>query len=330
MSNSREDPVVAHFQSCLKVKPGADGHLRPGIAKGDCTIMLQLIRMKLDDFETQIDLTNPGRFRGTSRLESDMRVVLGPDSIPHLTKWGASHMRGSFRDDENRGNKRHLIELVRRLNGYEGSLAQLQDVYEDCIARHHRFWEGFSLKLLVQAEDPFQKRLLTILSVHSFGRVQQGLVYSALRRRYGATARISTKKTFAGDEQSSLSGRLQRGDVQVWLDETVAIAVEIKDAVIDKTAWTRVQATHAAHDYALFVLAAGYRPTKLQQSISTQSNTYALHLADFLLTLIFMVAVEEKRSASEVLSEIASIYNQEFCGEIEQDSSLRIEIDIMP
>ena len=215
------------------------------------------------------------------------------------------------------------------LNGYSGTLQQLQTVYDHCIEQHHHFWEGFSLKVLLQEEDPFQKRLLSLLSLQSLGRVQQGLVFSALRRRYGASKKITTKKTFAGDEQSSLSGTIQRGDVQVWAEDAVAITLEVKDAIIDATAWGRVQATHGEHDYALFVLGAAYHPPALQQEISSLMATYALHLADFLLTLVFTIAADENQMPSDVLAEVLTIYNQEFCEEVENDPSIRIDFDVV-
>ncbi len=328
MSTEETDPVTVHFKSWLRVKQRADGNLTPNVAKGDCTIMLQLIRMKLDDFGEPIDPSNPGRFRGTTMLRSDMERVLGAVSRFHYTKWGASHHRGAFRDDEKRGNKRHLIQLAQLLNEYSGSPQQLQKVYDHCIEQHHRFWEAFSLKVLVQEDDPFQRHLLTLLSLQSLGRVQQGLVFSALRRRYCAGETITTKRTFAGDEQSSQSGTLQRGDVQVWADDDVAIVLEIKDAIIDETVWGRVEATHGQHDYALFVLGTGFRPAGLQQAISSLAATYALHLTDFLLTLVFTIAADENHPPSDVLSEILAIYNQEFCEEIEGDPSIRISMDV--
>lgn len=264
MSMEDTDPIAVHFRTWLKVKQRADGNLTPDIAKGDCTIMLQLIRMKLDDFQLEIDPSNPGRFRGNAVLHDDMKRVLGPIKRFHYTKWGASHHRGAFRDDEKRGNKRHLIQLVQLLNEYKGTPQRLQRVYDRCIEQHHRFWEGFSLTVRVQEDDAFQKRLIGLLSLQSFGRVQQGLVYSSLRRRYGEGKKITTKRTFAGDEQSSRSGIIQRGDVQVCDGDDPAIALEIKDAVVDKTAWGRVQATHGTHDYALFVLATDFHPPGLQ------------------------------------------------------------------
>ena len=328
MSKVDTDPVAVHFQSCLKVKRHPDSNLKPDMAKGDCIIMLQLIRMKLDDFGKAIDPSNPGRFRGTTVLKTDMNRVLGLVSKLHFTKWGASHMRGALRNDDKRGNKRHLIQLVEILNRYSGTPRQLQEVYDHCIQLNHRFWEGFSLKVQVQQDDPFQKRLLSLLSLQSLGRVQQGLVFSTLRRGYGDTKKITTKKTFAADEQSSQSGIVHRGDIQVWADDLVAIALEIKDDVIDETAWGRVEATHSEHDYALFVLCVAFRPTTLQYKICSLASTYALHLADFLLTLVFTIAARENQTPSNVLDEIVTIYNEEFCGEIENDSSIRISMDI--
>ncbi len=328
MKNAETDPVALHFQSCLAVRQRPDGNAVPAIAKGDCTIMLQLIRMKLDDFDTPIDPANPGRFRGTTVLQSDMEAVLGAVPKLHYTKWGASHVRGALRDDAKRGNKRHLIRMIELLNAYESTPDVLRKVYQSCIRLHHQYWESFSLKVTVQEIDPFQKRLFSLLSLPSLGRVQQGLVYSALRRRYGAQRRIATKKTFAADEQSSVSGDPQRGDVQVWSDaDELAIALEVKDAVIDSVVWQRVEATHGRHDYALFVLGTSFRPKQLQQEISSLEATYALHLADFLMTLVFTISADEGVPPEQVLTDILDLYNREFCEQIEKDASIKITLE---
>ena len=58
--------------------------------------------MKLDDFGKAIDPSNPGRFRGTAVLKTDMERVVGSVPRLHYTKWGASHVRGFFRDDAKR------------------------------------------------------------------------------------------------------------------------------------------------------------------------------------------------------------------------------------
>lgn len=328
MNKEDTDPVAVHFRTWLKAKQLADGNRMPDIAKGDCTIMLHLIRMKLDNFQGKIDPSNPGRFRGIAVLRDDMRRVLGRESRFHYTKWGASHLRGALRDDEKRGNKRHLIHLVRLLNEYKGTPQQLQWVYDRCIQQHDRFWESFSLTAHVQQGDPFQTRLCTLLSLRSRGRVQQGLVYSSLRRRYGDNKKITTKRTFAGDEQSSQSGAIQRGDIQVWEGDDVALVLEIKGSVVDEAAWGRVQATHGRHDYALFVLATGFHPAVLQREINSLASTYALHLEDFLLTLVFTIAADENAPPTDVLSEIVGIYNEEFCAKIEGDPSIRISIAV--
>lgn len=326
MTREPIDPIVAHFNDCLVVKTRRDGNVKSEIAKGDCCFMLQLVRMKLDNFATPIDPSNPGRFRGTAGLKRDMRAVLGKRPTFHILKWGASHIRGALRDDAARGNKRHLIRMIELLNEYAGSPQSLQTAYEECIRAHHRFWESFALTVSVQKSDPVQERLLKLLEVRSFGRVQQGLVYSALRRRYGDGRTITTKKTFAGDDQSSRSGREQRGDVQVWSGEELATAIEVKDAIVDQTAWGRVVATHGAHDYALFVLASGFRPRELQREISNLAATYALHLVDFMLAVVFLTATDANLPPIRVLEEIVEIYNNEFCTGIERDASIRIEL----
>lgn len=327
MNKPETDPVAIHFQSWLKARYRADGNRVPDVAKGDCTIMLQLIRMKLDDFGGQIDISNPGRFRGVSVLLRDMERVLGQVPKLHYTKWGASHHRGAFRDDSGRGNKRHLIRLASLLNEYSDTLSRLQEVYDFCIERHHNFWDEFSFKVLSQKEDPFQKRLMSLLSLQSLGRVQQGLVYSALKHRYGKEGTITTKRTFAGDEQSSQSGVSQRGDIQVRVEGVIVMALEIKDVIIDKATWDRVLATHGEHDYALFVLGTGFRPKGLQQSIGSLAATYAVHLADFMITLVFTTAADKSLQPSVVLSEILAIYNSDFCEVIEEDPSLRITME---
>ena len=209
------DPIVGYFRRCLQTtRFGGKGNV-PKIAMSDCVIMLRLLRMKLDDFMSPIHAKNPGRCRGWPALKKDMERVLGLGGQFYMSKWMATHMPRAFRNDSERGNKRHVIQFVELLNAYPGSKGKLQAVFDHCIEQHHRFWEAFSLKVIVQEDDPFQKRLLSLLSLQSLGRVQQGLVFSALRRRYCAGETITTKRTFAGDEQSSQSGTLQRGDVQV-------------------------------------------------------------------------------------------------------------------
>lgn len=322
------DPVLKHFVGCLTTAIGRDKNRRPTIAKGDCTVMLQLVRMKLDDFDEAIDRSNPGRFRGTTQLEDDMRTALGDLPAFHIPKWGASHVRGSLRDDDKRGNKRHIIQLIDILNDYAGTGKSLRIAYASCIRKHHEFWESFSLTVSVQPQDSFQTRLFKLLSVASLGRVQQGLVYSTLRRRYGNTRGITTKKTFAGDDQSSRHGLQQLGDVQVMFGNAPGIAVEVKDAIVDARVWKRVADTHGEHDYALFVLATSFQPKELQFDISSHSNTFALHLADFLLAIVFVTASDERKSPVDVLSSVIDIYNNDFCAVIEKDTSISIAMDV--
>ena len=325
MANHSTDPVLSHFAACLTTRRRADGNLGSAVALGDCTIMLQLIALKLKDFAAVIDPANPGpRFRGTTSLKNDMRNVLGDVGRLHIPKWGASHVRGEFRSDEGRGNKRDLIQLVELLNDYREPPATLREVYQQCIRIHHRFWDAFSIAVVLQPDASFQVRLLKLLDLKSNGRVQQGLVFSALRRRYGDGRNITTKPTFAADDQSSRTGRLQPGDVQVWTGERLAIAVEVKIAEVDETAWGRVAQTHGRHDYPLFLLAKGFRPKSLQRRISNQENTFALHLVDFLMSLIFTTALDEDRDVGEILKEVVEIYNREFCEQIEQNSSIKI------
>lgn len=323
------DPVAIHFAGSLVTKDTPGGKA-PSIAKGDCCIMLELIRMKVNHPATAIDLKNPGRFRGLKSLTSDMKAVLGDHVRLHVPKWGATHVRGDLRDDTQRGNKRHLIRLIELLNGSAGTTARLTLVYHHCIRLHQQFWDGFSLQITVQESDPAQKRLLQLLSLPTLGRVQQGLVYSALRRRFGKGRKITTKKTFAGDDQSSQSGTLRRGDVQVWSDDAVAIALEVKDAEINEAAWERVEQTHGQHDYALFVLATSFRPAALQFEISGHAGTFAVHLADYLMTLVFTISADEKVGTSSVLDDIVTIYNSEFCDEVEWDAGIKITVEVEP
>jgi len=258
----------------------------------------------------------------------DMERVIGQGERYYMSRAMATRMPRAFRDDSDIGNKRHLIRFVELLNGFTGTPQQLQEVYDHCIGEHHRFWKEFSVMVAVPREDPFQKRLLSLLSLQSYGRVQQGLIFAALRRRYGESRRITTKKTFAGDEQSSRSGISQRGDVQVWEGDDLVVALEIKSSVIDPAAWERVRVTHGQHEYSLFVLGVGFRPSSFQHEISALADTYALHLADFLLTLVFTIATDENLPPSDIVSEIVALYNQEFAEEIEHDRSIRISMDV--
>ncbi len=47
---------------------------------------------------------------------------------------------------------------------------------------------------------------------------------------------------------------------------------------------------------------------------------------DFFLTLVFMIAMEEALAPALVLAEILTIYNREFCLEIENDPSIQIHL----
>jgi hypothetical protein len=319
------DPVAAHFISCLLTKESPGGR-RPAIAKGDCCIMLQLMRMKLNAFDTDIDTSNPGRFRGASKLLQDMRDVLGDQPRFHVPKWGASHVRGGFRSDELRGNKKHLITMITLLNGYSGLPIKLGQVYRYCLTIHHDFWESFAIHISGQPDDPAQKLLLKILALPSQGRVQQGMIFSALRRRYGIKLRITTKKTFAADEQSSKSGTGFRGDVQVWFESVILIAIEVKDCQVDELVWSRVKATHGKHDYTLLLLGTSFRPLGIQAIIGGHSNTIAAHLADYFLSLVFMTVAEEGVGVASVFQDILEIYNTEFCDGVEGDSSIKITV----
>ena len=319
-----DDRAAVHFRSCLATKSRADGNQSPVVAMGDCVILLELLRLKLGEFDAILDPSNPGRFRGRSGLKSDIERVMGAGCRVHITKWGASHMRGAPRNDERRGNKRHLIKMVEILNGYSDGPEQLRAVYHDCIRRHQRFWDGFSLKIQVRKEDSLQKRLADLLSLSSHGRVQQGLVFSALRRRYPDSHEIVTKRTFAGDAQSSGSGIFRGGDVQVWSGERPLLVIEVKDAVIDAVAWERVERTHGSHEYPLFLLGSSYRPASLQARIGAQSNVHALHLLDFFLSLVFLITMEEGLAPEVVLAEIVAIFNTDFCIAIENDPSIGI------
>lgn len=322
----KADPILNHFQGCLVTKQRQDGNAIPTVAKGDCCILLQLIRMKLDNFQSKIDPANPGRFRGTTVLMQDMKDVLGDVPRLHVPKWGASHVRGALRDDLRRGNKRHLIQMIELLNAYASAPTDLQRAYHDCIRAHHTYWESFSIVVTFQSDDPVQAKVLQLLAIPSLGRVQQGLVFSTLYRRYGKVHRVTTKKTFAGDDQSSRGEVVQRGDVQVWRASQMLLAVEVKDAIIDEVGWGRVSSTHGKHDYPLFVLGIGFSPPKIQQTISSQSLTFALHLADFVLSTMALSSIDEGVPLQAVLSQVLEIYNSVFCDQVENDPSIRISI----
>lgn len=321
-----DDPLVAHFEKLLVTKTGKDGNVQPAIAMGDCTMLLQILLMKLQDFEKQIDRSNPGRFRGTANLQARMESVLGDGVRLHITKWGASHFRGAIRDDDKRGNKRHILEMIDLINSYERDISSLEGAIDRCVQLHHEFFDQFRIKVEVQQTDEVQTQLAKILAVSSLGRVQQGLVYAVLRRRFGHRKRVETKRTWAGDEQSSIHGEVYRGDVQVYEGMNLTLAIEVKAGLIDRTGWKRVEDTHGQHDYDLFLLTGGYRPLTLQFEISSLSKTFALHLTDFLFTCMFFISSDESIPMPQVLDSILKIYNREFCEEIEKDDSIRIEL----
>src|SRR4030095_6057446 len=110
LAGDRPTEVLGAFREALRTKTTKEGRKAFTVAKGDCCVMLQLIRMKLDG--QSIDPQNPGRFRTTDTLRADMLAALGEVSTLHVTKWGASHVRGELRSDDRRGNKKHLIEFA--------------------------------------------------------------------------------------------------------------------------------------------------------------------------------------------------------------------------
>ena len=132
-----------------------------------------------------------------------------------------------------------------------------------------------------------------------------------------------------GDDESSVKGVLRRGDIQVWRGEDLEVAVEVKDTIVNELGWRRVEQTHGEHRYSLIVLATGYSPPSLQRDISSQRNTFALHLADFVITTVLMVAQEEQLPLLQVLNEMIEIYNAEFCEEIEKDLSIKIKLVVV-
>ncbi|MEE8156460.1 MAG: hypothetical protein V3T53_16005 [Phycisphaerales bacterium] len=174
--------------------------------------------------------------------------------------------------------------------------------------------------------DDFTVRLFKLLALRTQGRVQQGLVFAALRYRYGGNLRVTTKKTFAADDQSSRKRDRYVGDIQIWKGDDLLSVIEVKDAVVDGEAWRRVSETHAVHEYALFLVATGFRPKRLQQEISEILNTFALHLWDFLIATVFDTSSTQGIRGTAALEHIIEIYNHEFCEVIENDDRIKVVV----
>ena len=64
----------------------------------------------------------------------------------------------------------------------------------------------------------------------------------------------------------------------------------------------------------------------LQYEITMYASTFAVHLIDFMLALLFLTAADENLTPAAVLEEILQIYNEIFVVQIEKDASIEIKI----
>ena len=255
----------------------------------------------------------PG-YRGT-RLRN---YLINECGARRTTKWGATALRGDLKQ-----TKKHIVEFYELVN--EVPHDQLLHVLEACGLLYARKVNSETPEIVIPPLSAAQQTLVSALRTSgTVGKVQQGLVYAALvleKRVLNNELTITTKPTHAGDLQSGI-----KGDV-ILLDGTEIVAsYEVKGHLIGEAIARQVTEAHGEHTYPLFVVAAGFVPPMLQDDLNTLDNTFAVHLVDFILTVLGEIQALSRRGLGPLIRELVEIYNSEFCEGIEQDTSIMINI----
>lgn len=295
--------ALAHFRSHLDK------------AWGDLETMLAGIWSRIQYGELLNPTGRPKGYRGTG-LRNYLKDVCG---ARRTTKWGATAIRG----DLDPAKKRHIIEFFDLVN--EVPANELNDLLKACGALYAQTVNAVTSDIVIPALSSAQKTLVSALRrTGSVGKIQQGLVFAALTLENRLLQRglvVATKSTHAGDLQSGV-----RGDIVLLDEQTIVASYEVKGHKLNQELKSQVLETHSIHSYPLFIVAGGFTPLTLQDELNALDNTFAVNLVDFLLTLMGELHVSTRRGLDNLIPELISIYNTEFCEAIEQDTSIVIQI----
>lgn len=304
MKAMSETDVIAHFRT----------HLEQGL--GDLETMLAGLRFRIEHNGDLLDPNYPPAGYRSPKLREYLREVCGAQ---RTTLWGATALRGRLKLE----TKGHIITFLEQVN--QLPINALEPTLLACGLLYAEKVNADTPAIELPPHSAAQRMLMDALQTGgTVGKIQQGLVFAILH--YEAEllplpVRIETKRTHAGDAQSQ-----RHGDIDVWHSERLAAVFEVKAVVATEALLNPVLASHGQHDYPLYILANGFRPTSLQETLSGLKNTFAVHLLDFMLTKLATVQTLSGAATITCLHQIIHRYNEVFCATIERDLSIRIGI----
>jgi hypothetical protein len=297
------ETAIAHFQS----------HLDKGW--GDLETMIAGIWYRIEnDYSELIPTAIPPGYRGT-KLRN---YLINDCGARRTTKWGATALRGDLKE-----TKTHIVKFYELINQIPND--ELRDVLKACGLLYAGKVNAETPEIVFPMVSAMQQTLISALRTSgTVGKVQQGLVYAALileNRVLGANLTVTTKPTHAGDLQSGV-----KGDVILKDGQKIVASYEVKANHITESLKRQVLETHGTHSYPLFIVATGFTPPLLQDELNSLDNTFAIHLIDFMLTLLGDIQTVSRQGLDTLIHELVEIYNRDFCESVEQDKSIMIQI----
>lgn len=294
--------AIKHYQSNLDKK------------WGDLETMIAGIWFRVtNDYALLNPTAIPRGYRGT-RLRNFLIQDCG---ARRTTKWGATALRGDLKQ-----TKKHIVEFYELVNAVPDD--ELAGILKACGLLYANKINAETPEIIIPPVSAVQQTLVSALqTTGTLGKVQQGLVYAVLlleRRILANDLTIITKATHAGDLQSGI-----KGDVILLDGRDIVAAYEVKGHQLTEPNMQRILETHGQHDYPLFVVATAFAPL-LQDKLNSLENTFAIHLIDFMLSLLGQIQAVSRQGLAALIRELVEIYNDEFCEKIEQDTSIKISI----
>ncbi len=296
--------AIIHFENCLNY------------GMGDLETMLAGIRYRLQYRGKKLDANYPPPGYRSSLLRDYLKSEYG---ARRTTLWGATALRGRMKPE----TKGHIITFLELVNAIDES--ELQNTLDACGKLYARKVNEENEAFVLPANSVAQTQLITALTISgTVGKVQQGLVYAMLlleKQLSEAQLDVHTKRTHAGDAQSGI-----KGDVSLESSGNPVVIFEVKGLTLDSGGVDKVLELHGRHHYPLFILAVGFRPSKLQDELNMLENTFAVRLIDFMLTKLAELAAQSKKTPDALIRELIDIYNVAFCEQVENDESIKVLI----
>jgi len=259
-------------------------------AEGDRCVMFAALYNKLKDPTlNQVRHKRPARTRVIHKtLESEF-------GIKGLPKWGATAVRGDLMD-----NKEHIrlfIDAVNSLAPYE-----IQDAWELCVVNYRNRMNSKYVPISFNVDYSLSEIIVDLCNKASGGRTQQPLCFAATKVLYNYLDhkfQVSTKKVFAGDAQSSITG-----DIQVTSDDSLVLVIEVKAHIADQSKIDEVLNDHGSHDYPLIIAAHGYK-----EPIAVRENLVLTTINGFIFSTLTHASVISGRSMETIYREALENYN---------------------